>query len=92
MDGRFELRLKGLIIPNLGNAGPVTSVTASLYCGEDANTTAVDTTQSVPLSADGDARIRDNSFTVPATCLAPIVMVHPNGNGGAYIAITGFRS
>src|SRR5689334_1469588 len=75
MDGRFELRLDGLIIPTMGNAGPVTSVTASLYCGEAANTpddaTAVDTTPSVPLSSNGNARIRDDSFTVPATCLAP---------------------
>lgn len=92
MDGRFELRLDGLVIPNLGNTGPVTTITASLYCGADANTTAVDTTQSVPISTGGDARIRDDSFTVPSTCLAPIVMVHPNGNPAAYIAITGFRN
>jgi hypothetical protein len=91
MDGRFELRLDGLVIPTTGNTGPVTSITASLYCGEDANGTAVDTTPSVPLSTGGDARIRDDSFTVPSTCLAPIVMVHPNGNAAAYIAITGFR-
>lgn len=91
LNGRFELRLNGLIIPNLGSAGPVTSVTASLYCGEDANGTAVATTASAPLSPHGDARIRDNSFTVPSSCLVPVVMVHPNGNPAAYIAITGWK-
>ena len=91
MDGRFELRLDGLVIPTTGNTGPVTTITASLYCGADANGAAVDTTPSVPISSNGDARIRDDSFTVPSTCLAPIVMVHPNGNVAAYIAITGFR-
>jgi hypothetical protein len=30
--------------------------------------------------------------TVPARCLAPVVLVHPNGNPAAYIAATGFTS
>ena len=90
-DGRFKLRVKGLVIPTLGNAGPVTTVSASLYCGADSDTTAVDTTPAVPLSSSGDARIFDDSFTTPSTCLAPVILLHPNGNTAAYIAVNGWR-
>jgi hypothetical protein len=30
--------------------------------------------------------------TAPQRCLAPVVLVHPNGNLAAYIAATGFTS
>jgi hypothetical protein len=92
--GRLELRVRGLVIPNPpgdGTAGPVKTISASLYCGADADTTAADTSKQVPLSSDGDARIHDRSFHVPATCLAPVILVHPNGSTGAYIALTGRR-
>jgi hypothetical protein len=89
-DGRLRLSVRGLIIPTLGNAGPVTSITASLYCGPDADP-AVATTMAAPLSPQGDATIRDK-ITLPAKCLAPIILVHPNGLGGAYIAATGFEN
>jgi hypothetical protein len=90
-DGRLSVRVRGLVIPvapGNGTPGPVTSVSASLYCGADA-TPAVATTASVPLSSTGDARI-DERVTLPAKCLAPIVLVHPNGGAAAYIAATGF--
>jgi hypothetical protein len=45
----------------------------------------------VPISRDGDARIRDNSFDVPSTCLSPVILVNPNGLAGAYIAVDGWR-
>jgi hypothetical protein len=92
--GRLEIELRGLVIPNPpgdGTAGPVHTVSASLYCGRDADTAAADTTDPVPLSAQGNARIRDRSFSVPTTCLAPVVLVHPNGNAAAYIAASGWR-
>lgn len=92
--GRLELRVRGLVIPNPpgdDTPGPVTTISASLYCGADADTTAADTSKQVPLSSDGDARIHDRSFHVPATCLAPVILVHPNGSTGAYIALTGRR-
>jgi hypothetical protein len=92
--GRFEVKLRGLVIPNPpgdGTTGPVHSVSASLYCGADSETAAADTTPSVPISARGNARIRDRSFNVPATCLAPIVLVHPNGDATKYIAVSGWR-
>jgi len=89
-DGRLRLNVRGLIIPTLGNAGPVTTISASLYCGAD-STGAVATTASAPLSQQGDGTIRDR-ITLPAKCLAPIILVHPNGGAAAYIAATGFET
>jgi hypothetical protein len=66
-DGKLDLRVNGLVIPGLGTPGPVTTISASLYCGADSNTTAADTTQQVPSSRKGDARIRHTSFSVPTT-------------------------
>jgi len=88
-DGRLRLNVRGLIIPTLGNAGPVTSITASLYCGADSDP-AVATTGSAPLSQQGNGTIRDR-ITLPAKCLGAIILVHPNGVGGAYIAASGFE-
>jgi hypothetical protein len=92
--GRLELRVRGLVIPaptGTGTPGPVTTITASLYCGADSDTTAADTSKSVPLSQSGNARIEDRSFNVPATCLAPVILVHPNGDAAHYIAVDGWR-
>jgi hypothetical protein len=47
------------------------------------------TTDSVPLSRQGNARIRAH-VTVPDRCLAPVLLVHPNGSTARYIAATGF--
>jgi hypothetical protein len=93
-DGKLDLRVRGLVIPDPpgdGTAGGVTSITASLFCGGDASPAPADTSESAPLSRSGNGRIQDGSFAVPATCLAPIVVVHPNGNKAAYIAVTGAR-
>jgi hypothetical protein len=93
--GRLELRVRGLVIPpptGNGTAGPVTTINASLYCGDNADTTAADTSDTVPLSQNGNARIRDKSFIVPSTCLAPVILVHPNGDLTHYIAVDGWRS
>ena len=47
------------------------------------------TTGQVPISRDGDARIRDNSFDVPPTCLSPVILVNPNGiaNYGLFLSM-----
>ena len=87
-NGSLNVRIRGLVITGVGNAGPVTTVSASLYC-EGSDKPAA-TTQTVPLSQKGDARIR-TTLTLPATCLGPIVLVHPNGTAGAYIAAPGWR-
>jgi hypothetical protein len=87
--GRFDLRVRGLVITGMGNPGPVTSISASLFCAPDSNATPAFTTDSVPLSMRGNARIREH-VTVPDRCLAPVLLVHPNGNTSRYIAATGF--
>jgi hypothetical protein len=92
--GRLDLRLRGLVIPvapGNGTPGPVTTVSASLYCGADSDTMAAATTGQVPISRDGDARIKDDSFSVPATCLSPVILVHPNGIATLYISAEGWR-
>src|SRR4051794_35903324 len=92
--GRLELRVRGLVIPTApgnGTPGPVKTISASLYCGADADTAPADTTGQVPISRRGDARIKDRSFDVPDTCLAPVILVHPNGDTTHYIAVDGRR-
>jgi hypothetical protein len=86
-NGELTVRIEGLIIPALGTAGPVTSVDAALYCGID--TTAAATSPSVPLSQKGDAFIYAH-VTLPASCLAPVVLINPNSLPGIYIATSGF--
>jgi hypothetical protein len=90
-DGRLDLEVRGLVIPTTGTASPVTTITASLYCGADADATAAETTQPAPITSMGNARIKDRSFSVPSTCLAPVILVHPNGISAAYIALDGWR-
>jgi hypothetical protein len=92
-DGTFKVHLQGLVIPNPpgdNTPGPVVTVSASLYCGPDSETTPAATTEAVPISRSGNASI-GTSLNTPDTCLAPIVLVHPNGILGAYISLTGFR-
>lgn len=95
-DGNIRVEIKGLVIPiahgtfPAGTALPVTTVSASLYCAPDSLAT-VATTKTVPISASGDATLVD-TIALPATCLAPIALVHPNGGATAYIAATGWSS
>jgi hypothetical protein len=91
---RLDLRVRGLVIPVApfnGTPGPVTTISASLYCGADSNTMAAATTGQVPISRDGDARIKDDSFAVPSTCLAPVILVNPNGIASLYISVDGWK-
>src|SRR5262249_24426133 len=92
--GRLELRVSGLVIPVApfnGTPGPVTTISASLYCGSDSDMTAMATAGPVPISRAGDARIKDDSFAVPATCEAPVILVQPNGLTNLYIAVDGWK-
>ena len=98
-DGRLRVEIEGLVIPiehtvgattfPAGTARPVTTVSASLYCAPDGSGAAA-TTAAVPISEEGDATIAE-TVSVPASCFAPTVLVHPNGLTGAYIAVTGWR-
>ncbi len=89
--GRFELRIRNLVVAGTDNPDGVTSIRVSLFCAPDSNTTPAFTTNSAPLSSDGDARVRQK-VTAPARCTAPVVLVHPNGNLARYIALSGFGS
>ncbi len=89
-DGRLSVRIRGLVIPTApftGTTGPVTTISASLYCGD--NTTPVGTSNSFPISTGGNARI-SAQFTLPAKCQIPALLIHPNGGNAAYIATSGF--
>jgi hypothetical protein len=88
---RLDVRVRGLLITGTGTAadgttGPVKQVVATLACanGDTATTAAV------PLSAQGNARIRDH-IKIPADCLAPVVLVRISGIAAAdpWIAATG---
>jgi hypothetical protein len=97
--GGVLLNVRGLVIPiehtvggttfPAGTALPVTTVSASLYCGADTNPTAAFTTGTAPITPSGNALIRA-SITIPDTCQAPIILLHPNGIVAAYIAVSGF--
>ena len=91
-DGDVKVRVKGLVIPTPPSNGtnPVPNIAATVYCGG----TAVGTTQAVPFSLAGDARIDDTLATpLPSPCLAPAVLLNPAAGGvittTAYIAATG---
>lgn len=94
-DGRIEATIRGLVIPvahgtfPAGTPRPVNVVSASLYCAPDTSA-AVATTPAVPISDEGDATISAR-VALPATCLAPIVLVNPNQAAGVYIAASGWR-
>jgi hypothetical protein len=95
-NGRIKIAIRGLVIPiahgtfPANTARPVATVSASRFCAPDSSGPAA-TTDSVPISADGNARIED-TLTLPSTCLAPTVLIHPNGGTTAYIALPGWRS
>lgn len=83
---RLHLRVEGLVIRGTTGPGPVSSIGASIFCGSD--TAPAVRSQQVPLSARGDAHL--DASTSLAKCLAPVVLVHPNGDPTHYIAVSGF--
>lgn len=91
-NGRFDLRVKGLVLASNGTTGSVAMIAAHFFCAPD-STAAAFTAGPVPLASDGDARIRQ-TVTVPSRCLAPVVLVRIQGAAGAgsYIAVSGFTS
>ena len=91
-NGRFDLRVKGLVLASNGTTGTVTMIAAHFFCAPD-STVAAFTAGPVPLASDGDARIRQ-TVTVPSRCLAPVVLVRIQGAAGpgSYIAASGFTS
>ncbi len=70
----------------------MTSVVAALTCeGPMPTTPTIVSTTAVPLSPEGDAKVHER-IALPATCLAPIVLVRADipGSTDPWIAATGF--
>jgi hypothetical protein len=86
-DGELTVLIQGLIIPELGNPGPVTSVDASIFCARQRK--PFFTSPTVPLSKKGGAFI-DAEVSLPSRCLDPMVLINPNGITSVYIAASGF--
>lgn len=84
-DGRLDVKTDDLIIPTTG-VNPLPTLAASVVC--NGVVVVVATTATVPFPASGDARIRA-TVTLPDRCLAPAVLLNPNGNAGVYIGVTG---
>ncbi|HXW59688.1 MAG TPA: hypothetical protein VEJ23_09460 [Solirubrobacteraceae bacterium] len=88
-NGVLVVDINGLIIPELGTPGPVTSVDASLYCASEKTPAAM--TGTFPLSEQGNALIVEK-VKLPSTCLTPALLINPLGIGSIYIATSGFSS
>jgi hypothetical protein len=76
----FEERLevKGLVRRRTGSPGPARNIKASIFCG----TTRAFLSRSALLSGDGDAELE--ASVLLRRCLAPVVLVNPNGDTMRY--------
>jgi hypothetical protein len=83
------VQIRGLVIPELGTPGPVKTVAAALYCGNETMLAA--STPSVPISENGNATIVSR-VDLPASCQTPAVLIEPNGSTSIYITTSGFAS
>ncbi|MEI6363472.1 MAG: hypothetical protein WCP95_15220 [Actinomycetes bacterium] len=79
-DGVLTASITGLVIPP-GGTNPLTSLSVSVVCGGAIAATSA----AVPFSTAGNAMV-SQALTVPSTCLAPQVLVHPQTNTKVYIA------
>jgi hypothetical protein len=104
-DGQMRVRVSGLLIASgagvsanlVGTVGPVMMVAASLVCGGSGGS-VVASSDGAYLSVGGNAEI-DTTIPLPATCIAPAVLVRiftptaPTGSQlGRFIAVSGFTA
>jgi len=75
-EGRLRADLCGLILQNLGTPGPVTAVAASVVCGD----AVAATTDSVPLSVDGNAEIHAKRHSASGSRANPVRLRARNSN------------
>lgn len=91
-DGRVDIKIRGLVIPPPTGDGTnpvnVATVSASVVCNGGARAADKPMTAAFRIDRAGDARIRDH-VDLPEPCLAPAVLVHPNGTAARYIAANG---
>ncbi len=95
--GQLEMDVQGLLIssgPATGTVGPVKMVAASLVCGGSGGSVAA-SSDGAPLSTTGNAHI-EAQLTLPATCMAPVVLVRifnataaTGSQLGPFIAVSG---
>jgi len=83
-DGRLRVDVRGLIIPALGTAGPVTAVSASVACSD----TVAGTSAAVPLSSEGNAEIHAK-LQVPSPCFGTIILLRIAALNGTALAAPG---
>jgi hypothetical protein len=83
-DGRLRVDVRGLIIPALGTAGPVTAVSASIVCSDAVAATSA----AVPLSSEGNAEIHAK-LQVPSPCFGTIILVRIAALNGTALAAPG---
>jgi hypothetical protein len=83
-DGRLRVDVRGLILPSIGNAGPVTEVSASVVCSDAVAATSA----AVPLSKDGNAEIHAK-LQVPSPCFGAVVLVRIAGINGTPLPAAG---
>ena len=83
-DGRLRVDVRGLIIPALGTAGPVTAVSASVACSD----TVAATSAAVALSNEGNAEIHAQ-LQVPSPCFGTIILLRIAALNGTALAAPG---
>src|SRR5205807_44389 len=69
--GKLRVRVRDLVLPATGDAGPVTAVSASLVCGGSGGTVQSETAP-VPLSMKGNANLHGH-IAVPSLCFVLLV-------------------
>jgi hypothetical protein len=84
-DGDVKIKVRGFVIPGRVPPNPLPTLVASLVC----NGVVVASTDPVPFSPEGNARIRQE-IDVPNPCLAPAILFRPNATAAApYIGASG---
>jgi hypothetical protein len=76
-DGRLRVDVRGLILPALRTAGPVTAVSASVACSDRVAATSA----AVPFTSDGNAEIH-TKLQAPSPCFGTIILVRVAGVNG----------
>jgi hypothetical protein len=85
-DGRIKVRGRGLLLASGNSIGQNAnqSVFATLICEAAAPFVEHNTTDSVPLEANGDFRIDDTLNTAPLDCPSPVLLIR--NTGGVWFA------
>jgi hypothetical protein len=83
-DGRLRVDIRGLILPSTGNTGPVTEVSASVFCSDAVAVTSA----AVPLSKDANAEIHVK-LQVPSPCFGTVILVRVAGTNGTTLSAPG---